>query len=169
MEDQEEIREVSPQEQAEEPVQELPEAEDKEAVEAAPVSAPEDLFKEHFRGLEKQSLAMKESFPQFDLAKELQDPVFLQLTAPGTGISVEDAYYALHRGEIQKAQASETTRKIVSAIQSGSRRPLEAGTSGQAPSLTTFQYGSASREQREAFKKELRRAWGRGEQVYPQR
>ena len=131
--------------------------------------ASENLFQEHFAALEKQSQELKEKFPSFDLAKALQNPVFLQLTAPGTGITVADAYYALHREEIEKAQASETARKIVSAIQSGSRRPLEAGTAGQGPTMTTFHYGSASKEQREAFKKELRRKWARGEPAYSNR
>lgn len=135
---------------------------------AEPVEEPIDPgFEVHIRGLEEQAQKMQEAFPGFDLRQALQDPVFLQLTAPGTGISVEDAYYALHRREIQQAAAQETKAKVVSAIQAGSRRPLEAGTTSQAPSITTFQYGSATKEQREAFKKELRRAWGRGETVYP--
>ena len=133
------------------------------------VQQPTVDFEAHIRSLEEQGMALGEQFPDFDLGRELSNPVFLQLTAPGTGITVEDAYFAIHRKEIQEQLAKETTRKIVSAIQSGSRRPLEAGTGGQGPSLTSFQYGSASREQREAFKKELRRAWGRGEQVYPRR
>ena len=105
--------------------------------------------------------------PDFDLSRELQNPVFLQLTAPGTGISLEDAYYALHRQEIRESEARQTREQVVSAIQSGSRRPLEAGSAAQGPSLLTFRYENASKEQREAFKKELRRAWGRGETVYP--
>ena len=153
----EETEEMTP-----ESVQEVPEAAQEPAEDAM---APQ--FEAHIRGLEEQAQRMQEHFPGFDLRQALQDPVFFQLTAPGTGISVEDAYYALHRQEIQQAAAQETKAKVVSAIQAGSRRPLEAGTTSQAPSITTFQYGSATKEQREAFKKELRRAWGRGETVYP--
>ena len=126
-------------------------------------------FAEHIRGLESQAQTLQAEFPDFDLRQELCNPVFLQLTAPGTGISVADAYYALHRQQIQQAAAQETREKVVKSIQSGSRRPMEAGTDSQAPSLTTFRYGSATREQRDAFKKELHRAWGRGETVYPGR
>lgn len=128
-----------------------------------------DRFEEHIRGLEEQAKALKAQYPDFDLATELANPVFLQLTAPGTGITVEDAYYAMHRKEIQKLEAQKIARQVVQAIQSRSRRPMEAGTSGQAPSLTTFRYGNATKEEREAFKKQLRRAWGRGETVYPER
>ena len=124
-------------------------------------------FEEHIQDLQNQAEEMTKEFPAFNLQQELCDPVFLQLTAPGTGISVADAYYALHRQEIQKAAAQQTREKVVSAIQSGARRPLEAGTDSQAPSLVSFRYDNATREQRETFKKELRRAWGRGETVYP--
>ena len=144
----------------------IPQAE-AETPEAAPEAESYPRFEAHIRGLEEQAEALKTQFPEFNLADALGDPVFLQLTAPGTGISVEDAYYALHRKEIQESARKQAREQVVSAISSGARRPLEAGTSAQGPSLTTFRYGDASREQREAFKKELRRAWGRGETVYP--
>ena len=155
----EEIQEITPQEEVQEPVEEAAPQEEE--------NAGFQQFTEHIRGLEAQAAEMQKDFPDFDLRQALQDPVFLQLTAPGTGISVEDAYYALHRRQIMDTSARQTREKVVQAIQSGSRRPLEAGTDSQAPSMTTFHYSSASREQRDAFKKELRRAWGRGEQVYP--
>ena len=150
--------------------QEAVEVREDQEIQQPEAEAPRDdfaIFEEHIRGLEAQSEEMQKTWPGFDLRQELKNPVFLQLTAPGTGITVEDAYYALHRKELQQAAAQETTEKIVRSIQSGSRRPLEAGTTTQAPSLITFQYGSATKEQRDAFKKELRRAWGRGEQVFP--
>ena len=133
----------------------------------APQEESYPQFEAHIRGLEEQAAAMEADFPGFSLQRELQDPVFLQLTAPGTGISVADAYYALHRQEIQENAARQAREQVVSAIQSGARRPLETGTSGQSPSTLSFRYDNATKEQREAFKKELRRAWGRGETVYP--
>ena len=149
-------------EQPEEQAAELP-----EQVQTEEVREQEDPFLQHILGLEAQAQAMQAEIPDFQLAEALQDPVFLQLTAPGTGISVADAYYALHRQEIQNAAARQAREKVVSAIQAGARRPLESGTSSQSPSLLSFHYESATREQRDAFKKELRRAWGRGETVYP--
>ena len=114
---------------------------------------------------------MKKVFPKFDLKTELQNPVFARMTSPNVNISVEDAYYAVHRNEIQtaamQATAQRTAQNISKSIQAGSRRPDEAGASGQAPSVTTFDYSKASREQREAFKKDLRARMARGEKVYP--
>jgi hypothetical protein len=63
--------------------------------------------------------------------------------------------------------AQKTAQKISNAIQSGSRRPDEAGISSQAPSVTTFNYRNASIEQRNALKQRIRDAAARGEKLYP--
>ena len=131
----------------------------------------EQKIQQHFIKLEQQAEAMKKVFPNFDLRTELQNPAFARMTHPNVGISVEDAYYAVHRNEIQTASmqvaAQKTAEKISNAIQAGSRRPDEAGTSSQAPSVSTFDYRKASPEQRAAFKANLRKKWANGETVYP--
>ena len=125
----------------------------------------------HIQGLEQQGEALKQVFPNFDLRTELQNPAFARMTSPSVGISVEDAYYAVHRKEIQQAAmqvtAQKTAQKISNSIQAGQRRPEEHGTSGQAASVTTFDYRNASREQRAALKKAIRDAAARGEKLYP--
>ena len=134
-------------------------------------SLQEQKIQQHFVKLENQGEELKKVFPNFDLRKELQNPVFARMTAPGVGLSVEDAFYAVHRNEIQAAAmqvtAQKTAEKISNAIQSGSRRPDESGASSQAPSVSTFDYRKASREQREALKKKIRDAAARGEKLYP--
>ena len=65
--------------------------------------------------------------------------------------------------------AEKTAEKITNAILSGSRRPSEAGSTSQAPSVSTFDYAKASRKQREDFKKDLRLRMAKGEKVYPER
>ena len=127
---------------------------------------------EHFAELETQAHALQKLFPAFDLQTELQNPAFARMIAPGKGnMRMEDAYYAIHRHEIHTAAMQETARKtaemIANAIQSGSRRPNESGASSQAPSVCAFDYAKASREQREAFKKDLRLKMAKGEKVYP--
>ena len=130
-------------------------------------------IRNHFVKLEQQGEALKKVFPNFDLRTELQNPVFARMTSPNVGVSVEDAYHAVHRKEIMQAgmqvTAQQTAQKISNAIQAGSRRPDENGTTGQAPSVTTFDYSKASREQREALKKKIRAAAARGEKLYPGR
>ena len=132
----------------------------------------EQAIQQHFISLERQGEELKKLFPNFDLRTELQNPAFARMTAPGKGVmSVEDAYRAVHRQEIDAAAsqiiAQKTAEKISNAIQSGSRRPDESGASSQAPSVSTFDYAKASREQREAFKRDLRERMARGEKVYP--
>ena len=121
----------------------------------------------HIMRLEQQGEELKKVFPNFDLRKELQNPAFARMTSPNVGLSVEDAYYALHRKEIMSAgmqvTAQKTAQMISNSIQAGSRRPAEAGTTGQAPSVTTFDYRNASHEQREALKRRIRS----GEKIYP--
>lgn len=128
-------------------------------------------IQQHIQKLEQQGEELKKTFPSFDLRTELQIPAFARMTSPNVGISVADAYYAIHRNEIQTAAmqvtARKTAQKISNAIQAGSRRPVENGTNGQAASVTTFDYRKASKEQREALKQRIREAKARGEKLYP--
>ena len=120
-----------------------------------------------FNQIYQQSEEIKKTFPNFDLKTELQNPVFARMMAPDMPFTVDDAYYAVHRNEIQSAAmqvtAQTVAKKISNAIQSGSRRPNENGTSGQAPSVTTFDYRSMSPEQRKSLKDRIRS----GEKIYP--
>lgn len=131
----------------------------------------EQKIQQHIIKLEQQGEALKKVFPNFDLRTELQNPAFARMTSPNVGISVEDAYYAVHRNEIQTAAmqvtAQKTAQKISNAIQAGSRRPDESGASSQAPSVNTFNYRNASPAQRDALKKRIREATARGEKLYP--
>lgn len=128
-------------------------------------------IQEHLAKLQQQGDKLKETFKNFDLATELKNPAFVRMTAPGVGISVEDAYYAVHRKEIQaaaaKVTAEKTAQQMANSIRSGQSRPVENGTSAQAPSNTSFDYRSASRDQREALKRRIREAAARGEKLYP--
>lgn len=130
-------------------------------------------IQQHIMKLEREGEAMKAVFPNFDLRTELQNPAFARMTSPNVGISVEDAYYAVHRNEIQAASmqvaAQKTAENLSNAIQAGSRRPVENGTSAQAASVTKFDYRTASPEQRAALKRQIRDAVARGEKLYPGR
>ena len=138
---------------------------------AEELSIQEQKMRNHFMSLENQAVEMQKVVPNFDLQTELKNPAFLRMTSPNVGISVRDAYYAVHHDEMQaaamQATAKATAQKISNNIQAGQRRPDENGISGQAPSATIFDYSKASAEQRAAFKKDLRERLARGEKVYP--
>lgn len=139
----------------------------------AAITAPEDPapMQAHFQSLVNQGKALSRQFPGFDLEREMQNPLFVRLTAPHMGISLEDAYFTVHRKEIQAAAlqvtAQHTARRIANAMASGAARPLENGTTGTAPSVVAFDYKNATRQQREALKSKIRRAGARGEKIYP--
>lgn len=131
----------------------------------------EEMFRAHIENLKQQAEAMKEQFPKFNLQDEMKDPRFVRMTSPSGGLSVEDAYYAIHRKEIQMAamQATHqaTARQIANAIQSGSRRPKENGSSSAAPSSTTFDLRNATPEQRANFVKFAKAERAKGNKVHP--
>lgn len=122
----------------------------------------------HFASLEQQGEALKAKFPGFDLRAELQNPVFARMTAPDSGLTVEDAYYAVHRAEIQSAQAKviadQTAKQMANSIRSNAARPDESG-SRQGSSAVSFDYSKASRAQREELKRRIRS----GERILPGR
>lgn len=127
----------------------------------------QQMFDQHIRSLEAQAEELKKTFPSFDLRKELENPTFTRMTAPNSGLTLADAYFAVHRNEIMSSYgaltAQQTAQKLSKSIAANGRRPSEAGTTGQAPSVTSFDYRSASKEQREALKKRIRS----GEKIYP--
>ena len=128
----------------------------------------EQKINRHFASLEQQGEALKARFPGFDLRAELQNPVFARMTAPDSGLSVEDAYYAVHRAEIQSAQAKviadQTAKQMANSIRSNAARPDESG-SHQGSSTVSFDYSKASRQQREELKRRIRS----GERILPGR
>lgn len=131
----------------------------------------QQMLQQHFMNLEQQAAAMKNIYPGFDLRTEMQNPKFARLVAPNSPISVEDAYYAVHRQELQQKSmqiaAQKTATQMANAIRSNTMHPTENGTSSQAPSVTRFDYSKASPKEREAFKRRIREAQARGEKVYP--
>lgn len=153
--------------------EEVPQTEPaQETAEAQPVQEQDPLqqrFRSHMEQLQRQAKELQAVFPGLDLRRELCDPLFSRLTSPGVGLSVEDAYYTVHRKELQSAAVQTAARQVSNAIASGARRPREAGLSAQAPAVSSFDYRSASREQRDALKKQIRLAAAEGRKIYPGR
>lgn len=128
-------------------------------------------FFRHFQGLQRQGEEMKAVFPGFDLTQELYNPMFSRLTSPAVGLSVEDAFYALHHRQLMaaamEAAAREAIAQTTGSIASGARRPRENGLSGQAAAVSHFDYRNATKEQREELKRRIRQAAAEGKKLYP--
>lgn len=97
----------------------------------AEVSMQERQNRQHIEGLVRQADAFRQKMPSFDMRKEMSDPNFVRLTSPGVGLSVEDAYYVLHREELQqnamRAAAQQTKQEIANTMRANRARPSENG------------------------------------------
>ena len=126
---------------------------------------------EHFQRLSQQAADLKAKVPSFDLMTEMKNPRFAAMTGPGSLLSVEDAYFAIHRQEMlnnaQQNAMQEAERKLASVRQKNASRPVENGASSQGASIGSMDYGKLSKDQRKAFKQDLQERWSRGERVLP--
>lgn len=123
------------------------------------LSEQERQIREHLATLYQQGEALKAKFPNFDLDVELQNNDFARMTAPGSGIDVETAYFAVHRQELMEQAKQSAYQAMSSTIASGQARPNETGTkkSGTAPAGKP----NMSKERRE----ELKRRHAAGETI----
>ena len=123
---------------------------------------------EHFDELRQQAERFAGKIPGFDLMRELENDAFAEMTRPGSGISVEQAYYALHP-EFRQREAESVARRAAEAVsasvRAGAARPAENGT--QAASIGKLSYRDMSRADREALKKRIYEAGQRGERLSP--
>lgn len=145
--------------QSEAEARRLREAEESRKQEAARAEE-ERKGMEHIRKLVQQGEAMKVTFPNFDIRQELKDKTFATLTSPNIGMSVEDAYYAVHRKEIQaataKAMAEKTAEQMANSIRSNGLRPQENGTTRQAPSTSTIDPRRLTPQERADIRRRVR-------------
>lgn len=131
----------------------------------------EQKKQEHYQKLAQQAAAFKAQMPSFDLMKEMQNPRFAAMTGPGSLMSVEEAYFAIHRQEMlesaRQSAMQEAERKMASVRQKNAARPMENGASSQGASIGSVDYSKLSKEQKIAFKNNLREQMRRGAKVYP--
>ncbi len=81
------------------------------------------------------------------------------------GVSVADAWYALHREESERRQKEESRSALARAAAASARRPREGGGTGAA--LIASDYRSLSRAEQLRVKKRIFEAGARGEKIYP--
>ncbi len=127
-------------------------------------------LRQHVEKLRRQEAQMKEEFPGFDLRTELENETFRRWVGPEIGMSVRDAYYALHREELDKARTAAIAQRMQEAmaanIAAGQARPEERGRS-QGASLGQERSAPMTREERAALKQRILAAAARGEKIYP--
>lgn len=121
----------------------------------------EEAFNNHIAKLQQQAEELKKSVPGFDLIAELRsNQKFAQLTSPQYGLSVEDAYYLVHRAEID-AGARMASRRIAMSQAANAARPTENGLLDQAAVEIKADPSKWSKKDRE----EVRRRVQRGDKI----
>lgn len=147
-----------------EEVPDLPKAEKKSGE-----SAFREAVSRHYDGLCRQAEELKKEFPDFDLVDALKDGEFLRMTAPGVGVSVQNAFYATHRQQVEeltaRRAAEEAKRFAARSIAAGAARPRESGSIQSAPHPSAAGR-AATPGGREQLKRDIRAAAARGEKIY---
>ena len=81
-----------------------------------------------------ESMALKEKFPAFDLAAELQNPHFQSMLKSGT--PMEHAYKVMHFDELMQGVVQSTTasteKRVTDNVRARGNRPAENGTVSQS-------------------------------------
>lgn len=94
-------------------------------------------MEQHIRGLVQQSEAFRQKYPAFNLDAAMQDERFVRMTSPNGGLTVEQAYAALHHDEMQAfamQQAAQQSRiQATQTVQANMSRPRENAARGMAP------------------------------------
>lgn len=97
----------------------------------------DEFTQNHVRNLVEQSESLKSEFPNFNIENEITNPQFKRLVDPpelgGAGLSVRNAFFALHNGEIMKATMNNAVNQAAintaNAVQTNKDRPSENGLS----------------------------------------
>lgn len=110
-----------------------------------------------------ESEKVKQLYPSFDLASEMENPKFGRLVAHG--VDARTAYEVIHRDEIQAATmqftAQKTAEKISNAVMSNNNRVTENGIGQTQAAETKLDPSKLTKAQRE----EIRKRVSRGEKI----
>lgn len=118
----------------------------------------------HLAGLLGQAGMMAERYPGFNLAEAMEDERFIRLTAPHTGLSLEDAYCAMNYARMRESEARSSLEAAANSVRAGYARPRE-NNGKQAASRTVSDPKMMTKEQREALKKRIYEAKAQGKKL----
>ena len=120
----------------------------------------------HFSSLVGAADELRRRVPDFDLMRELENDAFAELTRPGSKVSLEQAYFALHpelRLREAEAVARRTAEAVSAAVSAGAARPHENG--AQAASLGSMSHRDMSKGQRQELRRRIYAAGARGDHL----
>lgn len=121
----------------------------------------QEFFRQHIAKLAQQGEELKQTFPNFDFHEEMQNDTFRRLTSPEIGISVADAYYAIHRNELVPQLMgygmARAQQQMGQTLQAQAARPVEGAmrNQGQAAADVRLNPATMTRKEREAIKRRV--------------
>ena len=132
-----------------------------EHVRAAEVQQFREGVERHFQKLAAEAQQLKERFPDIDIRQELQNPAFRRMTAPDVGMSVEDAYFAVHHKElVPQAMAYGMQRarsQMAQTVMANQNRPREGGLGSKQNAAADMKIDprQMSRKERDALRAQI--------------
>lgn len=117
------------------------------------------LWNDHFQRMAEQAERMKQTFPDFDLQREMENETFRRLTHPSVGVSVEDAYYTIHRNElgpqIMAYGMNRAREQMGQTIQAQRARPAEGAMHSQQSVAADVKvdFSKLSRKERDEYRR----------------
>lgn len=106
----------------------------------AEAMAQQTQIQRHLENMVRQGEELKQMYPGFDLEKELQNPAFVKLTAPGVGVDVRTAYEVVHRDEMRGAEmqfaAQKSAERVAASVAANAKRPAENGVKGSSGAIS---------------------------------
>ena len=120
------------------------------------------MLQQHYAGLQQQAEAMKKIYPNFDLNAELQNEKFFRMTSPEGGLSVEDAFFAIHHKELAPQMMAygmeRAQEQMGQTIQAQRKRPAEGAMrqQGQLTGQMKLDPRQLTRQERAEIKRQVR-------------
>ncbi len=95
----------------------------------------QQMLRDHFGKLVQQAEELKAQYPGFDLQEELKNERFLKMTSPEGGVSVADAFFAIHHNELAPQMMAygmqRAKQQMGQTLQAQRRRPAEGAMKAQ--------------------------------------
>ena len=119
------------------------------------------MFRDHISKLIQQGEQLKQVFPGFDFDTEMQNPQFRKLTSPEIGLSVEDAFHAIHHNELNpqlmQYGMERARQQMGQTIQAQQARPAEGAmrNQGQKAADVRLDPNKLTRPERDALRKQI--------------
>ncbi len=118
----------------------------------------------HMENLRRQAVDMKVKYPAFNLGKELENPAFQYYISPmamerGHGMTMEQAYFAIHGNEVLQNAVKDTVGNVADAYASSAAEnrsfPEEHSGARKTAGLPVKKYSDMTDEEFEAAKRNL--------------